>query len=464
MSPPPAATATFAPEVFAPDIALPRPSAPRRPRRSIRRAGLSRAAAVAPILVGPGMLAMLGENDGPSMLSYATSGASYGLGFFLPFILVTFAAAYVVQEMALRLGVATGRGYGELMFQRFGKGWGWVSAGDLVLTNLVTLVGEVIAIRLGMGFFGIPAWGAVACAVGLVAISSMTGRYARWESLSAGLALFNLLFVAIAVIARPSPGEVAMSLATWSPLPATGLAAFLLMVVSNIGATVTPWMLFFQQSAVVDKGSGGGMTGAQAIRTGRINTAIGAALAAIAGCAALVAASPLFAHHVDMGRYLAGAGFPQALDPIIGHWGASLFALGLVEAGAVAMLTISASSAYAVGEAFRGCVSSFNAGPAGAPVFHAVNVGVALMAGLVVLIPGAPLMAIVLNANLLATILMPAALAFLLIMVNDRELMGERVNGRFANAVGIGIAVVVTLAGTAYALVGFLDAVGTHVG
>src|ERR1700732_5200538 len=131
------------------------------PKRRLRL----RLPAVAAVLVGPGVLAMLGENDGPSMLSYATSGATYGLGFLLPFILLTFAAAYVVQEMAMRLGAVTGRGYGELIFQRFGRFWGWTSAGDLIVTNLVTLITEVIAIRLGMGFFGIPAWGAVACAV-----------------------------------------------------------------------------------------------------------------------------------------------------------------------------------------------------------------------------------------------------------------------------------------------------------
>src|SRR5476649_2231874 len=91
------------------------------------------------LLVGPGILAMLGENDGPSMISYATTGATYGLGFFLPFILVTFAMAIVCQEMAMRVGAVTHRGYGQLVLERFGPLWGWFSAGDLILTNLVTL-------------------------------------------------------------------------------------------------------------------------------------------------------------------------------------------------------------------------------------------------------------------------------------------------------------------------------------
>jgi Mn2+/Fe2+ NRAMP family transporter len=461
MPPPPDAYApsAYAPRAYAPTGDVFPSFAPAGRLRSQRQVAGRRLAALGGLLVGPGVLAMLGENDGPSMLSYASSGAGYGIGFFLPFILVTFAAAYVVQEMAMRLGAVTGRGYGELVFQRFGRGWGWTSALDLVATNLVTLITEVIAIRLGMGFFGVPAWAAVACAVALVAVASFGGRYSRWERLSAGLAVFNLLFVAAAIYAHPKAGEVGQALATWGPLPQAGLSAFLMMVVSNIGATVTPWMLFFQQSASVDKGMAGGD-----IAKGRINTAIGAVVAAIAGSAALIAAAPLFTHHVDMSRFEGGAGFAQALEPYIGHWGSSLFALGLIEAGAVAMLTISASSAYAVGEVVKGAVCSFDASLKEAPLFHGVNLGMTALAGAVVLIPGAPLMAISLNANLLATILMPASLVFLLLLSNDRAIMGPHVNGRLANGAGVAITVLVALAGGAYAVVGFLGALGVKLG
>ena len=423
------------------------------PRRWLRL----RLPVAAGLLVGPGALAMLGENDGPSMLSYATSGATYGLGFLLPFIIVTFAAAYVVQEMAMRLGAVTGRGYGELVFQRFGRFWGWASAVDLALTNLITLVTEVIAIRLGMGFFGVPPWAAVACAVLLVTVGSWGGRYATWERLAAGLAVFNLLFVAVAIFARPSAGEVLHAVATWGPTPKTTLQAFLLILASNIGATVTPWMLFFQQSASVDKGMG-----RRDIRRGRQNTAIGAVIAAVTGCAAMVAAAPLFTHHVDMSHYQGGAGFAEALRPIIGAPGAALFALGLVEAGAVAMLTISASSAYSIAEMISGAGRSFNASPRQAPLFHATNIGIAILAGAVVLIPGAPLLTLSLNANLLATILMPAALVFLLMMSGDRQIMGIDANSRTVTALGVAIAVLVAVAGAAYAAVGFLSALGIH--
>ena len=171
------------------------------------------------MLAGPGILVMLGENDGPSMISYAATGATYGIGFFLPFILVTFMAAVVVQEMAMRVGAVTHRGYGQLVFQRFGRFWGWLSAGDLVITNLVTLITELIAIRVGAGFFGVPPPLSVAAGVLLVAVSVSGGRYRRWERVALGLAAFNMLFVAAAVLSHPDPAALARAAATWSPLP-----------------------------------------------------------------------------------------------------------------------------------------------------------------------------------------------------------------------------------------------------
>lgn len=404
------------------------------------------------LLAGPGVLAMLGENDGPSMLSYAASGAQYGIGFFLPFIAATFLAAYVVQEMAMRLGAVTHRGYGELIFQRFGPFWGWLTAGDLVITNLITLITEVIAIRAGMAFFGLPAWVAAVSAVLLVTISASGGRYWRWERAAMALALFNLLFVAAAVLVRPSPEAIAHAMATWTPLPTGKPADILLLLASNIGATVTPWMLFFQQSASADKG----MT-PRDIRQGRIDTAVGTVLAALAGCATVIAAAPLFTHGVDTSGLQAGTGFAEAMRPVVGTPAATLFALGLIEAGAVAMLTISASTAYAVGEVVGGAGHSFNRTLLEAPAFHAANIGMAAVAAGIVLIPGIPLLSIALNANLLATVLMPPALLFLLIMASDLELMGTRVNRRFTNIIGIAIAVLVTLAGSAAAIVAFAE-------
>ncbi len=404
------------------------------------------------LLVGPGILAMLGENDGPSMIAYASDGAQYGLGFFVPFIPVLFAMAFVVQEMSMRIGAVTHRGYGELVLQRYGRVWGWFGAGDLCLTNLVTLIAEFVAIRVGLAYFHLGAGVAVGLGLALVLFTLGGGRYWRWERTVLGLAIFNGLFLVAAILVKPHLGALAGSL-SFSPFPHGSVNTLLLLLASTIGATVTPWMIFFQQSASADKG----MT-PDDVSHGRYDTAIGAVLAAIFGIGALVAGAALLPHNGSGIQGFAGAGFPQALDHIAGGAAGTVFALGLIEAGAVAILTISASTAYAAGECI-GVSHSFNTSPRNAAVFYAANVGVALIAAMVILIPGAPLLSIALNANVLATVLLPVSLVFVLMLANDRQLMGAWVNRRATNAVAIAVIAFVGLCGTAYGVDSFLQSV-----
>ena len=405
------------------------------------------------LLVGPGILAMLGENDGPSMISYATTGATYGLGLFVPFILLTFGMAVVCQEMAMRVGAVTHRGFGQLVLERFGPLWGWFSAGDLVLTNLVTLIAEFVAIRIGLSFFHIGAGVAALLGVVLVVLTLSGGRYWRWERVVLGMAVFNGLFLVAAILTGAHASATGHSLLASSLVPGGSFNTLLLLVASTIGATVTPWMIFFQQSASADKG----LTPSD-LRHGRYDTIVGAVLAAVFGCGALVAGAALFGHGGSGIGGLAGAGFPAALKLASGHAVATLFALGLIEAGAVAILTISASTGYAVGECI-GVAHSFNNGARKATVFYGANVGAALLAAAIILIPGAPLLSIALNANVLATVLLPVALVFLIMLANDRELMGRWANTTATNRIAVAIVVFISLCGAAYGIDSFLQAV-----
>jgi Mn2+/Fe2+ NRAMP family transporter len=399
------------------------------------------------LLAGPGVLVMLGENDGPSMVSYATTGATYGVGFFVPFILLTFVMAFVVQEMTVRLGAATHRGHAELIFQRFGAFWGNFAMGDLVVGNLLTLVTEFIAIQAGGLYFGIPSWLSVAISAALIIVSLALRRYATWERTVMALAVFNLVFIPAALFAHPSGGALAHAIGTWGPLPGGFNAVFLTLVLANIGATVTPWMIFFQQSAVVDKG----LTTAD-LAQGRLDTGIGAVLAAVAAIATVVAAAPLFAHHADVSSFASGADFATALRPLLGTTGATLFALGMIEAGLVAAMTISTSSAYALGEAVRSR-HSLNLGFAQGRLFYGVAIVSIVVAGGIVLIPGAPLLAMTLTVNVIATLLMAPALLLLLLLVNDREIMGAHANGWRTNLAGGTIVVLIALVGTLYGVI-----------
>jgi len=399
------------------------------------------------LLAGPGILVMLGENDGPSMLSYATTGAIYGIGFFIPFILLTFFMAYVVQEMTVRLGIATQRGHAELIFERFGSFWGYFAMLDLIVGNVLTLITEFIAIRAGAAYFGIPALVAISGGVALVILSVSFRRYFTWERAALALAAFNLIFVPAALMSHPDWNAVAHALGTWRPLPGGITAGFVTLLLADVGATVTPWMIFFQQSAVVDKG----MTPAD-LPQGRFDTALGAVVASVAAIAAVIVCAPLFLHHVDASEFGGGADFATALRPFVGGPGAALFALGMIEAGVVASMTISTSSAYGLGEVLRSR-HSLNASFVSAKPFYVTGAASVVIAAAVVLIPNAPLLALTIAVNVIATLLMAPALVFLLLLANDRQVIGALANGIKSNLLGGAIVVVITLMGIAFGLI-----------
>jgi len=355
----------------------------------------------------------------------------------------------VCQEMCMRVGAVTHRGYGELVLQRFGSVWGWFAAADLTLTNLITLVAEFVSIRVGLAYFHLGSVVAVALGLVLVVFTFSGGRYWRWERIVLGMALFNGLFLLAAILVKPHVGSIVSSL-DFSPFPGGSFNTLLLLLASTIGATVTPWMIFFQQGASADKG----MT-PRDITHGRYDTAVGAALAAIFGVGALVAGAALLTHNGAGIQGFAGAGFPDGLRRVAGGAAGAVFALGLIEAGAVAILTISASTAYAAAECV-GVAHSFNTSPREAALFYTANFGVALVAAVVILIPGAPLLSIALNANVLATVLLPVSLVFMVMLANDKGLMGRWANKRSTNVIGIAVITFVGLCGTAYGIDAFL--------
>lgn len=315
---------------------------------------------------------------------------------------------------------------------------------DLGIGNFLTLITEFIAIRAGLGFFGVPPWAAVLAALALLYTALMTHRYWTWERITLAVAAFNLVFIPVALLSHPDWHAVGHAFTAWQPLP--GLSKdTLLIVLADIGATVTPWMLFFQQSATVDKGLTKGD-----VRFGRFDTVLGAALAAAAAVATVIATTPLFAHHMSAENFQA-AEFAQALRPLIGRLGASLFALGIVEAGMVACVTISISSAYAFGEV-SSRPHSLNLPMRQGKAFYSMIFMWAAVAAAIVLIPGLPLVYVVLFVNVIAVLAMPPALVFLFMLVNDKELMGDMVSPRWANAIATAVVVFLTAAGVLFGI------------
>jgi len=185
------------------------------------------------LLIGPGVLVFLGENDAPSMLSYSADGARYGIGFFIPFVILTFVMGFIVQEMTVRLGAVTHRGHAELIFDRFGKFWGFFAMGDLVFGNFLTLVTSFIGVRAGLGFFGIPAGGR-----GCGSACNRGGRdYDRplldLGTNHAGAGDLQWLFIPAAILARSELAFSGPALWTWMPLPSGSHYEILLLILAT---------------------------------------------------------------------------------------------------------------------------------------------------------------------------------------------------------------------------------------
>jgi Mn2+/Fe2+ NRAMP family transporter len=382
------------------------------------------------VLFGPGILVMIADNDAGGVITYAQTGAQYGLGFFLPFLVAVAPMAYIVQEMTVRLGAVSGRGHAELIWARYGRFWGAFSLIDLVLANVLTLITEFIGITVGMAVFGVPPWLSAVGAVAVVVGALLGLRYYTWERLALFIASGNLVFVPLALSVHPRWPLVADAFARWT-LPTGMVSGFLFVILANLGTTIAPWMLFFQQSSVVDKG----LT-PDDVRHGQWDTALGTLAMTLVAVAVVTLAATVMPRHAALG---VGIGtIMRAVADRVGHVGEVLFALGLVEAGLIAAIALVASTSWATGEAL-GWPNSINLRPGRAWRFYLPGMLSALVAGGVVLWPHINLGFVNLTVQVVATILMPAALLFLLLLANDREIMGAHVNPRWQNVATVAI-------------------------
>ena len=385
-------------------------------------------------LIGPGVLVMLGDNDAGGVITYAQTGATYGLGIFLPMMILLGIVAYVVQEMTVRLGAVTRRGHAELIWKRYGAFWGWFSLIDLVVANVLTLMTEFIGIRLGGQALGLSPWLTVPASLAFITYVLVFLRYWTWERISLFIAVFNLIFVPLALYSHPDWHAVTRAFVGQGWIVPGGFLSltFLILISANIGTTIAPWQLFFQQSCVVDKG-----LLPRDIRAGRRDLLIGVVGMVLVAMALIVLAAKTLKGMPDAQDLNAGVVL-ATLRAKLGDGMMALFALGLMEAGLIASVVITASSAWAIGEAFD-IDRSINAPPRRALGFYLPAMLGTALAAIVVMIPGLNLGFLNLSVQVIATVFMPAAMLFLLMLLNDRELMGHHVNSPRRNAVSIAI-------------------------
>ncbi|HUA71508.1 MAG TPA: NRAMP family divalent metal transporter [Solirubrobacteraceae bacterium] len=401
------------------------------PRRSLRRRLVTLAA-----VMGPGLIVMAADNDAGSLSVYAQAGQNHGLG--LVWILVLLAPALIVnQEMAVRLGAVTGAGHARLIVERFGRTWGAFALGDLLIVNLLMIVTEFIGVTLALGYFGVSRYVAVPIAAAALMAVTSTGSFRRWERAMYVLIATNVLMVPLVLLARSHVGAGAGA----GLVPSVpGDAGSLLLVLALVGATVAPWQLFFQQSNVVDK-----RITARWLRYERVDTVIGAVIVIAGGCAVMFAAASLHgsgAGFKDAGAVAAGLGAGS------GQVAGALFAVVLFNASILGAAAVTLASSYAIGD-YAGLKHSLHRKWRDAPVFYGSYVAAVSLGAAVVLVPGARLGIVTTSVQALAGVLLPSAVVFLLLLCNDREVLGPWTNPRWLNMLGVSVVtVLIVLSGT----------------
>jgi len=386
----------------------------------------SRAMALLAIM-GPGLIVMVGDNDAGGVSTYAQAGQNYGTSL-LWVLLLLIPVLIVNQEMVIRLGAVTGVGHARLIFERFGKFWGAFSVGDLFLLNFLTIVTEFIGVSLALGYFGVSKYLAVPiAAVALVAITS-TGSFRSWERFMYLFVVANFLVVPLLVLAHPSVGEIASR--TFSPgIKGGASSTAVLLIIAIVGTTVAPWQLFFQQSNIIDK-----RITPRWINYERADTVIGTFVVVI-GAGALVAVTafafvgtPYFGHFSDAGTVA------TELGHVLGSAAGIFFAIVLLNASLIGAAAVTLATSYAFGDVFD-AKHSLNRGPLDAKLFYGSFALMVAAAAGIVLIPQAPLGLITTSVQALAGVLLPSATVFLLLLCNDREVLGPWVNAPWLNAI-----------------------------
>ncbi len=389
-------------------------------------------------IIGPGLIVMAGDNDAGAFATYTQAGQNYGttLLWTLPLLIPVL---YVNQEMVLRLGAVSGVGHARLILERFGKFWGAFSVIDLFLLNALTIVTEFIGISLALDYLGVAKFFGVAIAAVLTILGASTGNFRRFERFALALCFGSLLVVPILVISHPPIGRTLHDLVI-PGLPKGKLSDVMLLVIGLVGTTIAPWQLFFQQSYVVDK-----RITPRFIAYERADLWLGIVLVMVGGIALMAFAAAAFTGTPEFGNFTDAGGVAEGLARHVGPAAGMLFALALIDASVIGASAVSLSTAYAIGDVLA-VKHSLHRQPREAVGFYMVYAGLIGLAAALVVIPGSPLGLLTLAVQVLAGVLLPSATVFLLLLCNDRAILGPWVNKTGLNIfTGAVIAVLIVL-------------------
>jgi NRAMP (natural resistance-associated macrophage protein)-like metal ion transporter len=408
-------------------------------------------------ILGPGLIVMVGDNDAGAFGTYTQAGQNYGTTLLWALMLLI-PVLYVNQEMVLRLGAVTGVGHARLILERFGKFWGGFSVIDLLLLNALTIVTEFIGISLALDYLGVSKlWGVIAAAV-LIMLAAGTGSFRRFERFALVLVLGSLLLVPVVVAVHPPMGQIAHDFLVPKMPEGAKLSEVMLLIIAIVGTTVAPWQLFFQQSYVIDK-----RITPRFMKYERVDLMLGIVLVMVGAVAMMAFCAAVFAETPEFGNFTDAGAVSAALEKYVGRVPAVLFALALLDACVIGAAAVSLSTAYAISDVLS-LKHSLHRKPTDGKAFYAVYCGLIILAAALVLNPGTPLGLLTNAVQTLAGVLLPSATVFLLLLCNDKAVLGPWVNSNKLNLFTGGvIAVLVMLSIILTASVLFPDMNDTHI-
>lgn len=354
--------------------------------------------------MGPGITVMLADTDAGSIITAAQSGAQWGYKLIL-LNLILIPMLYFVQELTTRIGITTGKGHGDLIKDTFGKGWAYLSVITLFISTIGALITEFSGM-MGVGLlFGISKWIMVPLVVAALILLSATGKYKTVERIAIVVGLFELVFIPAMIFAHPDYHAVLASLVGPQPLNSS---AYWLLIAANVGAVIMPWMVFYQQGAVVDKG----LT-EKDLKFGRVDTIVGSIVTQLIVVVIVITVAATIGKTNPNASLNTIQQISDALTPFLGNLGGRVvFAIGISGAALIAAIVVSLAASWGFGELFdKPC--SLNSTWKEAPLFYSFYCGALILGGIIVL-SGIPLIPLTLGVEVLNTLLLPIVLGFLI--------------------------------------------------
>jgi Mn2+/Fe2+ NRAMP family transporter len=393
----------------------------RRPRLRPRNRATARLLALFAFL-GPGLIAANAGNDAGGIATYSSVGAKYGYDLLWMMVVIT-VSLIVVQEMAARMGAVTGKGLAELIREQYGVRWAAFSTVAVLVANLGICISEFVGIGAALGLAHVPTYASVPIAAAVVWLLVVRGSYRVAERVFVLMTIPFFAYPVAAILAHPKWGDVGHAVVA----PHIQLnSGYLFLFIATAGTTITPFMQLYVQSAVVERG-----IGPEELNAERAEVVSGSIFANLVACFIIIATgATLFVHHHrNIGS---AADAAKALAPFAGRYAEVLFAIGLLGASLLAAAILPVTAAYVISETF-GFEKGISHRPRQAPVFAGVITTLIALGTIVALLPGVPVIGLLVAVQVVNGALLPITLFFVWRLASNRELMGEYANGRTFN-------------------------------